>query len=164
MNAFPNTKGSYILVSRLLTEKVINIGALGPLRFGTGVYLYSGSAQGYGGLRARIAHHLRPSPRPTWHFDFLKPHLSVSEIWILETMNPCECRFGKFLAGLEFASQPARGFGSQDCRNQCFSHLVLFPPNFQEERLFRLINYEFAGLTRTEPNMPLIHDQPIFPV
>lgn len=147
----PKLKGSYVLVNRLLSEKVLKVGSLGSLGFATGFYFYCGSARGPGGLKARINHHLRPSPRPTWHFDYLKPYLKIEETWFLETPDPYECRFVKSLAAIKNASQPVRGFGSQDCHSECISHLVYFPPDIKVEEIFQLIKNDICGMIRTDP-------------
>src|ERR1035438_8832695 len=57
------------------------IGRLGALQLQSGFYFYVGSALGPGGVRARLAHHLKPSRRPHWHIDYLRAHTRVEEIW-----------------------------------------------------------------------------------
>ena len=150
MIEYPKTKGSYILVTKLMCEIQLNIGALGLTKFSPGLYLYCGSAHGPGGLNARINHHLRPSPRPTWHFDYLKPCIAIEEIWFMETREPYECRFVKILAKMKDFKYPVYGFGSQDCHSGCISHLVYFPLNIKVERIFQLVKEEVAGLMRAE--------------
>ena len=46
-----------------------------------GYYVYLGSALGPGGLRARIAHHQKLSPRPLWHIDYLRTRTQIHCIW-----------------------------------------------------------------------------------
>jgi len=42
-----------------------------------GVYLYVGSARGFGGLKARVARHLRAVKKVHWHVDYLLASRSV---------------------------------------------------------------------------------------
>ena len=51
------------------------------MRLQPGYYVYLGSALGPGGLRARIAHHQKPSLRPHWHIDYLRAHTRIHGIW-----------------------------------------------------------------------------------
>ena len=56
--------GTYALVLSCSADFDIQIGRLGTMRLQPGYYVYLGSALGPGGLRARIAHHQKPSLRP----------------------------------------------------------------------------------------------------
>ncbi|MGD8921323.1 MAG: DUF123 domain-containing protein, partial [Gammaproteobacteria bacterium] len=56
LDRIPPCSGTYILKFHLGRDRNIRIGALGPLKFSSGVYLYVGSALGPGGLRARLKH------------------------------------------------------------------------------------------------------------
>ena len=154
MKELPKSKGSYILVNRLHSEVQLNVGALGAIKFLPGLYLYCGSARGPGGLSARINHHLRPSPRPTWHFDYLKPCTVIEETWFLESSEPYECHLVKFFAELKDASPPVRSFGSQDCYSHCNSHLVRLPLDIKIEVVFQQLKERYAGLMRTKPYGP----------
>ena len=73
--------GTYALILSCSTDFGIQIGRLGTMRLQPGYYVYLGSALGPGGLRARIAHHQKPSPRPHWHIDYLRVHCRVHCIW-----------------------------------------------------------------------------------
>src|SRR5208337_915533 len=72
--------GTYVLVLSSRSTDLIQIGKLGALQLQLGFYVYVGSALGPGGLRARLAHHLKPSRRPHWHLDYLRAHTRVEEI------------------------------------------------------------------------------------
>ena len=69
--------GTYALVLSCASTARIQVGRLGMMQLQRGYYVYLGSALGPGGLRARIAHHQKPSPHPHWHIDFLRPHTVI---------------------------------------------------------------------------------------
>ena len=73
--------GTYALVLSSRSTDLIQIGRLGALQLQSGSYVYVGSALGPGGVRARLAHHLKPSRRPHWHIDYLRAHTEVEDIW-----------------------------------------------------------------------------------
>ncbi|MGC9325554.1 MAG: GIY-YIG nuclease family protein [Desulfomonilia bacterium] len=108
-------------------ECVLIVGKLGMLRFPEGYYAYAGSAFGPGGLRSRILHHLRTSPRPHWHIDYLRAHASIAQIWMSLNAPGSEHRWAGQLMNLPGASVLHRSFGSTDC--SCVSHLVHTPRN-----------------------------------
>ncbi|MGD9280552.1 MAG: DUF123 domain-containing protein, partial [Desulfobacterales bacterium] len=89
-----------------------------------GFYVYVGSAFGPGGLKARIAHHMKISKTPHWHMDYLRPVLTLKEIWF--TYDSCrrEHQWAGVLAGSRSGTIPFSGFGASDCR--CNSHLAFF--------------------------------------
>jgi Uri superfamily endonuclease len=53
--------GTYALILSCSTNIRVQIGRLGTMLLQPGYYVYLGSALGSGGLRARIAHHQKPS-------------------------------------------------------------------------------------------------------
>ena len=118
----PPLPGSYVLILHLPQDRVIPVGRLGHIPFPAGYYLYMGSARGPGGLRARIARHLRRQKRLHWHVDYLLHWTRPVEIWYSHSVAPLECHWREVLmeaAGLETA---ATGFGSSDC--PCHTHLL----------------------------------------
>lgn len=121
----PKDHGTYVCVFSLSQDIRIKIGKLAWRNLHQGYYLYVGSAFGPGGLRARLSHHLRPSPRPHWHVDYLKPHAQLVEIWLAATELRCECVWTHALLKMRGAQIPIEGFGSSDC--SCQTHLVYFP-------------------------------------
>lgn len=112
--------GTYVLVLRAARAAEVRIGRLGVMLVAPGWYLYVGSARGPGGLRARLAHHLRPSPRPHWHVDYLKPFAKMEEVWL--AAGGKECLWAARLAKMQGAGLPMAGFGSSDCA--CVTHLL----------------------------------------
>ena len=114
--------GVYALLLALDSEQVISVGRRGSFQFPAGFYMYVGSAEGPGGLAARLGRHCRQEKRLHWHIDYLLPLVRVEEIWALVTPEPAECVWAAAARRLPGASIPARGFGSSDCR--CEAHLV----------------------------------------
>lgn len=86
-----------------------------------GRYLYCGNARGPGGLRARLARHMRKGKRIHWHVDRLTEAGRVLGAWIFPGGD--ECALVRRLAGLPV---PIPGFGSSDCA-RCESHLLAWP-------------------------------------
>ncbi len=65
--ALPSAPGTYALLIRVDAPLVIHAGRLGTVALERGWYVYTGSAHGPGGLRARVSRHLRPDKAPHWH-------------------------------------------------------------------------------------------------
>jgi Uri superfamily endonuclease len=115
------SKGTYALILQLPVQSRIAVGRLGAFLFPAGFYIYVGSAFGPGGLRARIAHHMKRATRPHWHIDYLRRVCEVEEIWYVEGKR-LECAWADRLSSAAGLSIPAPGFGCSDCR--CRAHLV----------------------------------------
>ncbi len=86
-----------------------------------GTYIYAGSAYGSGGLRARIARHMRPDKICHWHVDHLTA--KTSAIAALAIVGGAECAIVAALQTDKHFVCIAPGFGSSDCRT-CESHLL----------------------------------------
>ena len=126
---FPDSPGTYILVLRLSRPADITVGQLGRFEFPAGWYAYAGSAQGPGGLGARLSRHLRSQKVLHWHIDHLRTAAEPVAIWHVHGAAKRECAWADSLSRLLGASLPVPRFGSSDCR--CPTHLVHFgaPPN-----------------------------------
>lgn len=118
----PRAAGTYILVLRARQAGEVQIGRLGLLRMQPGWYLYTGSAFGPGGLRGRLAHHLRPTARPRWHIDYLRAICPVQEIWYAADGQRLEHAWAQSLCAWPGCSLPLAHFGASDCA--CPAHLV----------------------------------------
>ena len=116
--------GTYALILKSSSERWIEIGRLGKYLIEPGYYVYTGSAFGPGGLKARIAHHARISQRPHWHIDYLRLALPLNEVWFSYDSKRHEHQWADVLRRLTGATLPIAGFGASDCR--CESHLLLF--------------------------------------
>jgi histidyl-tRNA synthetase len=123
LDTIPRASGAYILeisLDRPLVFEAARLGGALP----PGCYAYAGSANGPGGLRARIARHLRPDKRIHWHADRLTAAGRITGIAFAERAN--ECALAQSLAARPGATIPLAGFGSSDCRC-CRAHLVRLP-------------------------------------
>lgn len=116
--------GTYALVMRCSSHQHVKVGKRGLLRLRPGFYVYVGSAFGPGGLKARIVHHMKISRKPHWHMDYLRPALTLEEIWFTYDCNHREHQWADVLAGSRRGTIPFAGFGASDCR--CKSHLTFF--------------------------------------
>jgi Uri superfamily endonuclease len=139
-------KGVYCLV--LSHEPcTIKVGALGYLSLPGGWHVYTGSAQGQGGL-IRVARHVdiakcRKQTR-RWHIDYL---LGASEIALLSALcarpsQPVECKLAKALGGV-----PVIGFGCSDCH--CSSHLFYFDTDPVNTIIRAMVSLGLAPLITT---------------
>ncbi|MEE4194169.1 MAG: GIY-YIG nuclease family protein [Anaerolineae bacterium] len=122
-HSFPTSKGNYLLVFQMAQPTCLEIGSLGRQAFPVGLFAYAGSALGPGGLQARIRHHLKPSVKPHWHIDYLKPYVIWQAIGWKITNQRLECEWSQHLleAG---ATAPVPRFGASDCHNRCQAHLL----------------------------------------
>lgn len=120
----PARPGTYALLLGVDRRRRIGVGRLGALAAAEGCYVYTGSACGPGGLRARLRHHLGMPQRPHWHIDYLRRIAAPLEIWYSE--DPCdnEHAWAAICAALPGAAVPLRRFGASDCA--CGSHLFHF--------------------------------------
>jgi Uri superfamily endonuclease len=127
----PNLPGVYALQLHLTEPTRLVVGRLGVFHLRPGEYVYVGSAQGPGGLRARLGRHIQGNGIPHWHIDALRQVCQVS--FFLCRVNsasasqggiPLECRWSQALATFPGASIPIPGFGSSDCRHGCHAHLI----------------------------------------
>ena len=116
--------GTYVLLLSSRSTDLIQIGRQGTLQLQSGFYVYVGSALGPGGVRARLAHHLKLSRRPHWHIDYLRAHTRVDYIWYRLDTRRLEHVWAERISLAEGASVPLVGLGSTDCR--CASHLFFF--------------------------------------
>jgi len=127
-------RGGYALILRVGKEATIMIGRR-AFTIDPGVYIYSGSALGPGGVEARVERHLRRFERRDsrkggagkgggyrWHIDCLLP---VAESFIAvcaESKRRTECLLTSVLK--DKGMQVVKGFGSADCRSGCGGHLL----------------------------------------
>ncbi len=115
-NEAPTSAGAYVLLIRIVIPLKVRAGGREAL-LSPGHYLYCGSARGPGGLRARIARHMRRDKKPHWHIDQLTLAGVVEGAFIQPDGD--ECALNSTLSHLPI---PLEGFGSSDCP-RCRSHL-----------------------------------------
>jgi len=118
-------KGSYLLGISLGESITLAIGRLGRFALAAGYYVYAGSAQGPGGLSARLARHRRREKRLHWHVDYLLARACLVEVWTVVSDRRLECAWAHAVMELAGAQVPVPRFGASDCR--CPAHLVYFP-------------------------------------
>ncbi len=118
--ALPDAAGAYALVIELASPVAIDRPRRAVLS--AGVYVYAGSARGPGGIRARVARHLRRVKPERWHVDRLtaSPDAALS---VIALPGGEECGIVAALVRHAHATVPVPGFGSSDCRS-CPAHLL----------------------------------------
>jgi sugar fermentation stimulation protein A len=111
-------KGIYALVISVNKAAVVNVGALGEMKFDEGAYVYVGSAQI--SMEKRIARHLRKTKRRFWHIDYLlaAEGVGVLRVFQKEGARSEECKTAERLGKVGVV---VKGFGSSDCN--CEGHL-----------------------------------------
>jgi Uri superfamily endonuclease len=117
----PKLPGAYVLAIELSQPIVVKLGNGPAISLAAGRYLYCGSAKGPGGLRARIARHMRHAKTRRWHIDRLTEVGRVLGAWTFIGGHECE-----LVAALAHLPVPIEGFGSTDC-HRCRSHLLRWP-------------------------------------
>ena len=120
----PSVPGAYALWIELASARALPIPRLGSPRLQPGIYVYCGSARGAGGIRARVARHLRVEKKTRWHVDHLTDAGSVTAL--LSAPGEEECAIVSRMMAIPGANVPVCGFGSSDCA-RCASHLVRLP-------------------------------------
>ena len=131
----PAAAGAYALLVRLHRPLKPQIPALGTCILGPGAYVYCGSAYGRGGLRARVARHLRSGKPAHWHVDRLTEAGRIKGVGV--RVGGCECDLIDVLT-VHGATVPIPGFGSSDCR-RCPAHLLAVPDGFDDVALDAIV-------------------------
>ena len=130
MDELPVQTGSYALILELVHATSLEVGRLGRFDLLPGIFVYLGSANGLGGLRARLGRHLSGEGRQRWHIDYLRQETVVRGYGILTGVAgegldiPIECCWSHQLSSLSMASIPIPKFGASDCQSGCPAHLI----------------------------------------
>lgn len=114
-------KGAYVLVIKLDDAVAINLPGQRCIPLVPGTYLYVGSANGPGGIKARLTRHFKPVKKLHWHVDQLTTKTGRVSAIAVPGGNECELR--KVLTNLGQFQTIIPGFGSSDC-GHCSSHLL----------------------------------------
>jgi Uri superfamily endonuclease len=134
----PIRKGNYLL--HLHLEQSCSISTLRgqACALPAGYYLYIGSAFGSGGLRARLARHLRHEKKMHWHIDYLLVRAKVVAAWEIELAESREHEIARFLSVQKqfFCAIPR--FGASDC--SCETHLFRLPRRFTLPKMNNLLS------------------------
>ena len=119
-DSLPATGGAYALVIDLHRPLTLSH----AWQLGEGRVLYAGSANGPGGIRARVRRHLKGAKTVRWHVDRLTNAFGVAMAVALPGMS--ECAIVDAARAWPGVTVAAPGFGSSDCRT-CPAHLVALP-------------------------------------
>jgi Uri superfamily endonuclease len=130
--------GTYALVLEANECVDIAIGKLGSMQVAEGFYVYTGSAFGPGGLRARLNRHLGSPMTFHWHIDYLRRASEPVEIWTTKTCENLEHTWAEILRTSPGAVISKRRFGASDCR--CLAHLVYYPYRPEFERFLTALS------------------------
>ncbi len=142
--SIPAARGAYALLVGLCAPWNPGIRSLSDRALAPGLYIYCGSAYGPGGLRARVARHLRVRKPVRWHVDRLTGHGQVEGVAVRIGGHECDLVDAFMARG---ASVALAGFGSSDCR-RCPAHLLAAPGRFDTFSLAAVVN---LGRTASAP-------------
>ena len=120
-DAAPAAPGAYLLQIDLAEPLLVRMAGKFCAELSAGRYFYCGSANGPGGLRSRLARHMRRGKSVHWHIDQLTERDTVTGAWIVRNGRECD-----LVAMLVLLETPIPGFGSSDCTH-CRSHLLRAP-------------------------------------
>ncbi|MEM8743893.1 MAG: DUF123 domain-containing protein [Pseudomonadota bacterium] len=120
----PATAGAYTLILSVARNVALTRPQGCQPSLSAGWYVYAGSARGPGGIRARLARHLRRDKRVHWHIDQLTTHYDVAA-WAVPLPDTTECDLVTSLVRTGQFEAPHPGFGSSDCRT-CGAHLLMW--------------------------------------
>jgi len=111
-------KGVYVLVILVSRRIIVNVGALGKVKFEKGFYAYVGSAQN--NLEKRVERHFKRAKRKFWHIDYLLEGgvAKIFKVFYKKAEKFEECEIAKEIGSRGIL---VKGFGSSDCK--CESHL-----------------------------------------
>ncbi|MHC8494692.1 GIY-YIG nuclease family protein [Thalassospira sp. SM2505] len=127
LRQLPKVAGAYVLVIELANDLVLQNKRFAGTILPKGTYLYCGSANGPGGIAARVKRHCKQDKKPHWHVDELTSNGAgrIVSVLVVPGGNECELR-----ARLQrYAPDvPVTGFGSSDCTD-CSAHLMSVPVN-----------------------------------
>ena len=126
LDEVPDAPGAYAVVLHLRQPVPLGLNAVSASSAPAGWHVYLGSARGPGGLRARLARHLRPNKKRHWHIDRLT--LEADAILVSAVREGSECSLVDRLSEVPDLACLLPGFGSSDCRS-CRGHLLSFQPD-----------------------------------
>lgn len=121
VDELPVFGGAYVLALRL--DETINVSISNAVagRLMRGWHVYAGSAQGSGGIRARIKRHFQQIKPIHWHID--QATIRSDKVTALAVPDGHECELVDRLLESDHFEVVVSGFGSTDCR-RCDSHLL----------------------------------------
>ena len=123
-DGLPAEGGAYALVVEVPRPFEPPIRRLAGQRLPPGRYLYGGTANGPGGIRARVRRHLKRKKKVHWHVDHLTRAFGVAAVFAV--VGGDECAILAAARRWPGVRVPVPGFGSSDCA-RCPAHLVSLP-------------------------------------
>ncbi|WP_368484516.1 DUF123 domain-containing protein [Thalassospira sp. HF15] len=123
LRQLPKVAGAYVLVIELEADLTLQNKRFAGKILPKGTYLYCGSANGPGGIAARVKRHCKGDKKPHWHVDELTSNGVGRVVSALVTPSGCECDLRVAFAALPGINIPIAGFGSSDCLG-CPAHLL----------------------------------------
>jgi Uri superfamily endonuclease len=170
----PDAPGTYVLILRSEITRTIQVGRMGTLTIQPGFYLYTGSALGPGGLRARVSRHFRGSEKLHWHIDYLRQYADPVAAWLAPDALRREHQWADALSRWKSLEPMMPGFGASDCG--CVTHLFISAAQpafgaFQAQlewcgypaaELFNTRTADHAGCAATRARLPQAHDNQRF--
>lgn len=130
LRQLPKVAGAYVLVIELEADLTLQNKRFTGKILPKGTYLYCGSANGPGGIAARVKRHCKADKKSHWHIDELTSNGAGRVVSVLVVPGGDECDLRAALQKPEMQI-PVPGFGSSDC-TKCASHLI---PTLARDRL-----------------------------
>ena len=127
LRQLPKLAGAYVLLIELSADLTLQNKRFAGIVLPKGTYLYCGSANGPGGIAARVKRHCTQNKKPHWHIDELTSHGAGRVVSVLVVPDGNECHLRASLQ-TDDSSLPVAGFGSSDCK-VCQSHLISLSTN-----------------------------------
>ena len=146
MADLPGAPGAYALAIRLAAPLALDRRRWRDVNLEAGLYIYCGSANGPGGIGARLRRHARPSKVRHWHIDALTA--AGKGIAAGAFIGGSECAILERLSRGRGTQIPVPGFGSTDCRH-CSAHLAQIPDGRKLENLLRRLGADSIWLERS---------------
>lgn len=140
-------KGTYCLIIKNKKQCKINIGAIGPINFKEGFYIYIGSAMN--SLIPRIKRHLSDNKKIHWHVDYLlkNKNTQIEEVIFNIDEKKIECYLANSISN-DIDAESIANFGCSDCN--CNSHLIYFENNEKclksIEKAYNNLNIQYYDL------------------
>ncbi len=122
LRQLPKVAGAYVLVIELEADLTLQNKRFAGINLAKGTYLYCGSANGPGGIAARVKRHCKATKKPHWHVDELTSNGAGRVVSVLAVPGGDECALRAALQEAD-TQVPVPGFGSSDCA-MCCSHLL----------------------------------------
>ncbi len=135
-------RGAYIILMKLMENKIIEIGKLGKIKFKNGYYIYVGSAMN--SIKSRTGRYLRGIRKKKWHIDYFIEHTTLLYIVEIASDKRIEAELSNLIESFE--GIPIKGFGNTDLK-EVPSNLYYFkkkPDDLVEN--IRSKGYNIAGV------------------